>query len=87
MTKKHDKITADYDNSADVMYFSMGIHSPDRYEEDVEGLVWRYDIQGVPYGVTILDFHEYWGGKKQHLVERITALLKIPQKEVMRVLK
>jgi len=87
MNNKHNKITADYDNSADVMYFSTGCHSPDHYEEDADGLVWRYDIDGIPYGVTILDFNEYWSDKKTLLVKRITKLLNVSKNEALRVLQ
>lgn len=71
-----------YDNSADVLYISMGHHSPDRYEEDKDGLVWRYDVHGTPYGVTIMDFNECWLNRKNHLIKRIASILKISKEEI-----
>ena len=66
-------VRMNYDDIADVLYVTIGDGAPARYEEDdeEEGVIWRYSAAGVRFGVTLLDFHEYWGNRVGKFLEII----------------
>lgn len=70
-------LRANYDDIADVLYLSMGQSTPDRYEEDEAGLIWRLSKDGVRYGVTIVDYLEYWAGRRDQLIAELTTVFHI----------
>lgn len=81
-----DVLRANYDDIADVLYLTIGTRRPDRYEEDDQGLVWRFDLRGVPYGVTIFDYAECWARRRRTLTKCIVARLQVDPEEANRVL-
>jgi uncharacterized protein YuzE len=82
MNSQSQAIHAKYDGRADVLYVTIGQAAPCRYEEDDDGLVWRIDVNGVRYGVTIMDYHAYWSRRLGVLKGRIVETLHVTAPEL-----
>jgi uncharacterized protein YuzE len=56
----HDRLTADYDADADVLYLSLGPPVPSESEDDPAGIVLRWSLQsGKPSGATVVGYRDY----------------------------
>ncbi|MBJ7410828.1 MAG: DUF2283 domain-containing protein [Phenylobacterium sp.] len=73
-----------YDRPADTFYFDFSKKKPWRYEEDSEGLVWRFDTHGKPVGVTVQAYARLWAARRQALAARIAAPLHLDPGAVAR---
>ena len=82
MNNQSQAIHAKYDGRADVLYVTIGQAIPSRYEEDEDGLVWRVDVNGIRYGVTIMDYHAYWSRRLALLKGRIVETLHVTGSEL-----
>ena len=80
-------IRAKYDGRADVLYVTLGDGRPDRYVEDGDGLVWRYNADGVVYGVTVMDYHHIWSERRSALVTLISDQLHVAPPLILHALK
>lgn len=60
-----------YDTRADTFYFTFTREKPQRYVEDDEGLVWRFNPQGEPVGVTVQAYHRLWADRRLILAAKI----------------
>lgn len=80
MRNRHVDIS--YDQIADVMYVTVGNDTPNRYEEDDQGLVWRLNRHGKVFGVTIFDFDEVWRRPNASLTKEIARRLDVKFDEV-----
>ena len=69
----------DYDDVCDVMYVTVG--EPTRRAlsfEDEHGLIWRQSPEGLCLGVTIPDYHRFWGARRADLQTLLSARLPQP---------
>jgi hypothetical protein len=80
-------LRANYDDIADVLYVTVGVGTPARYEEDEDGLVWRMNVSGVLYGVTIFDYAEVWAARSRLLADRIATRLHVPTESAREALR
>ena len=65
-----------YDSFADVLYLTAGASDCIRFDEDDDGLIWRYPAGAShPSGVTIREFEDFWRTGRADLVRTIAVAL------------
>jgi len=88
MTPEH-RISASYDELADVLYLSTSGERKMRFEDDPNeaGVVWRYSREtGEPVGVTVMDFGEEWSARLADLADRVSHVLHVEPDHALSVL-
>lgn len=75
-------IAASYDDLADVLYVDARSATPSEYLEDADGLIWRFDGDGLRYGVTVQDCQHRWSERRGRLVLIIARALKLDAQTV-----
>jgi uncharacterized protein YuzE len=68
-----------YDAGSDVLYISKKKVPASRGVEDQYGFVWRYDADGNLIGLTVVDFQEFWTGKRSLLTQEMAEHFAISQ--------
>lgn len=65
-----------YDSFADVLYLTAGVRDCIRFDEDDDGLIWRYPAGAShPSGVTIREFEAVWRTGPTDMVRTIAVAL------------
>ena len=85
MGETMNAITADYDRSADVFYFTIGDEgAPSEYEDTQYGVTIRYAASNRhPIGVIVVGYDQYgWASDTKRLARVIGELLSMPVGEV-----
>lgn len=67
-----NSFTVTYDRDGDVLYISKRIVPAVRGIEDKDGIVWRYDRDGELIGVIVVDYHDRWFNKRDHLAAQLS---------------
>lgn len=73
-----------YDDIADVLYLTLTREAPGRYQEDEDGLIWRFNAAGQAIGVTVQAYYQLWGERREKLIERIATPLHLDRATVAR---
>jgi hypothetical protein len=67
-----DSLHGTYDCFADVLYLTVGAKPGVRFDEDDDGLIWRYRAGAdYPSGVTVREFQTFWAPGSADLVRKI----------------
>ena len=82
-TAREDRLIADYDADADVLYLSLGPPVPSELEDNPAGVVLRWSIQsGEPSGATVVGYRGYsWARRLPDLVSLVARHLHVSAKE------
>jgi hypothetical protein len=76
-----------YDRFADVLYLTVGSNDYVRFDEDDDGLIWRYGVGAIqPVGITVREFREYWHPNVADLIRKIALTLHEAEPEVRSVI-
>jgi hypothetical protein len=88
-TASDDRVIADYDDDADVLYFSLGEPVPSESEDDPAGIVLRWSIQsGQPSGATVVGYRGYsWSRRLPDLISLVAHHLHVSAKETEQAIK
>ncbi len=75
------KLHADYDNEADVLYFTYGTSLPGFGDEGEDDVILRYALSdNLPIGATIIGYKGCgWETKRDRLASIIAKHLSVPQ--------
>lgn len=77
MSEPHCAMKTSYDRAADTFYVTFSKDTPKRYQEDNEGLVWRFNPAGEPIGVTVQAYGRLWAGRRADLALKIAGPFRV----------
>ncbi|MCW2239238.1 hypothetical protein [Azospirillum canadense] len=77
--------TASYHPQGDVLYIDVGPSQHSFCEPGADGILRRYSAEeGLPNGVTVIDFGQAWAKRRPELLGKVAGFLGVPADEIER---